>query len=121
MFQAQLASLQQRFDIPLAAISELEGLLQQAATTRASVLTTLIDAPESVVLASLEEDERTEETYEWLPLSTLDRYEDLGLLGTGGMGEVRQVRDPDLGRTMAMKVIHAEMMDRPALLARFIE
>ena len=75
MFQAPLASLQQRFDLPLAAISEFEGLLQQASTTRASVLTTLIDAPESVLLTSLEEDEPTEETYESLPFGTLDRYE----------------------------------------------
>jgi hypothetical protein len=33
------------------------------------------------------------------------RFEDLGLLGQGGMGEVRRMRDRDLGRTLAMKLI----------------
>ncbi len=49
------------------------------------------------------------------------RYEDLGLLGRGGMGEVRRVRDRDLGRTLAMKIASAELMSRPTSLARFIE
>ena len=33
----------------------------------------------------------------------LGRYQDLGVLGIGGMGEVRQVRDGNLRRTMAMR------------------
>ena len=51
----------------------------------------------------------------------LGRYEDLGLLGVGGMGEVRQVRDGNLRRTMAMKIIHPSYMERPRLVSRFIE
>jgi serine/threonine-protein kinase len=54
-------------------------------------------------------------------LGTGERYEDLGLLGTGGMGEVRRVRDRDLGRTMAMKIIRSDRMQRPKVLARFIQ
>ncbi|MDP6932804.1 MAG: serine/threonine-protein kinase, partial [Myxococcota bacterium] len=50
-----------------------------------------------------------------------ERYEDLGLIETGGMGEVRRVRDRELNRTMAMKIIRVEMLDRPKVLARFIE
>ena len=49
------------------------------------------------------------------------RYEDLGLLGTGAMGEVRRVRDRELNRLMAMKVIRSRMMARPKVVARFIE
>lgn len=50
-----------------------------------------------------------------------ERYEDLGPLGTGGMGEVRRVLDRELGRTMAMKIIRSDLMERPKVLARFIE
>jgi serine/threonine protein kinase len=121
MFQSQLAELQRTHDLSAKAVTDFESLLAQAATARASVLTTIVDAPETVSLAALEDDDRTEETDERVLIGSADRYEDLGLLGTGGMGEVRRVRDRDLGRTMACKVIHAEMMEQPALLARFIE
>ena len=52
---------------------------------------------------------------------TLDRYDDPGLIGTGGMGEVRRVRDRDLNRTMAMKIVRPELLAKPETLARFIE
>ena len=51
----------------------------------------------------------------------LPRYVDLGPLGMGGMGEVRRVRDKLLGRTLAMKVIHALALNRAPLVARFRE
>lgn len=50
-----------------------------------------------------------------------DAYDDLGQLAMGGMGEVRRVRDPRLGRVVAMKVIRPEMAANPGLLARFVE
>jgi serine/threonine-protein kinase len=37
--------------------------------------------------------------------SPWDRYEDLGVLGMGGMGQVRRVRDRVLGRVLAMKIL----------------
>lgn len=40
------------------------------------------------------------------PIVGLPRYEDLGRLGAGGMAEVRRVHDRELGRTLALKVIH---------------
>ena len=49
------------------------------------------------------------------------RYEDLGLLGVGGMGEVRRVHERDLNRTLAMKIIKPELLSQSKSLARFLE
>ncbi|MCB9684198.1 MAG: SUMF1/EgtB/PvdO family nonheme iron enzyme [Alphaproteobacteria bacterium] len=49
------------------------------------------------------------------------RYVDLGQLGQGGMGEVRRVLDRELDRVLAMKVVHAPLLERPAALARFLD
>ncbi|MEZ4317609.1 MAG: bifunctional serine/threonine-protein kinase/formylglycine-generating enzyme family protein [Myxococcota bacterium] len=51
----------------------------------------------------------------------VDRYEDLGPIGIGGMGEVRRVRDLQLNRVLAMKIIHASAMGQPGVLERFVE
>lgn len=40
------------------------------------------------------------------------RYEVLALLGQGGMGAVYTARDPDLERTVALKLLHAGMDDQ---------
>jgi serine/threonine-protein kinase len=50
----------------------------------------------------------------------LARYEVLGVLGKGGMGQVYRVRDPRLNRTMALKVVHRGSF-APEAIARFIE
>jgi serine/threonine-protein kinase len=42
-----------------------------------------------------------------------ERYEMLGLLGRGGMGEVRLCRDRVVGRELAMKVVHTHRVDSP--------
>ncbi len=49
------------------------------------------------------------------------RYVDLGKIGGGAMGEVRRVRDRDLNRTVAMKIIRPSLMTGPTALVRFIE
>ncbi len=49
------------------------------------------------------------------------RYLDLGPIGEGGMGEVRRVRDLELNRVLAMKIIHAPLVRRGVVLARFLE
>ncbi len=53
--------------------------------------------------------------------SFLGRYEDLGMLGVGGMGEVRRVLDLDLRRTLAMKIIHEHLLCMPNYVSRFVE
>ncbi len=49
-----------------------------------------------------------------------ERYEDRGLLGVGSMGEVRRVRDPNLDRTVAIKLLRSETAYREADIARFV-
>ncbi len=49
----------------------------------------------------------------------LGPYEVLGLLGSGGMGEVYRARDPRLGREVAIKVLPADMSSDPDRLRRF--
>ncbi len=48
------------------------------------------------------------------------RYETLDLLGEGGMGAVVRARDNDIGRTVAVKRLRAELT-HPELYARFVE
>ena len=48
------------------------------------------------------------------------RFEELRLLGQGGMGEVALVRDDDIGRTVAVKRMRAEVA-HPVAVARFVE
>ncbi len=47
-------------------------------------------------------------------------YEDLGLLGVGGMGEVRRVRDASLDRPIALKVMRRGTGTTPHLVHQFL-
>jgi serine/threonine protein kinase len=49
------------------------------------------------------------------------RYEILGELGRGGMGEVFRGRDIDLGREIAFKVLRKQHREHPRLARRFVE
>jgi TolB-like protein/tetratricopeptide (TPR) repeat protein len=53
------------------------------------------------------------------PGSRIAHFEVLGLIGSGGMGEVYRARDTRLGRDVAIKVLPAEFASDPERLRRF--
>jgi hypothetical protein len=53
------------------------------------------------------------------PGTRLGAYEIIGLVGTGGMGEVYRARDTRLGRDVAIKVLPETLAADPDALARF--
>jgi serine/threonine-protein kinase len=48
-----------------------------------------------------------------------DRFRVLKLLGTGGMGEVYLGEQVSLGRRVAIKVLHSDLMVHPSMIERF--
>ena len=62
------------------------------------------------------------EEIDWSPLAQEnDRYEDMGVLGQGGMGQVRKVKDKRLGRVVAMAIMRPELLSNPREVQRFVE
>jgi eukaryotic-like serine/threonine-protein kinase len=49
------------------------------------------------------------------------RYDVIDLIGKGGMGDVYRVRDDEIERDLALKIMRLELQDDPTLRRRFIE
>lgn len=75
----------------------------------------------SASLLSLDPDQLTSDAALGAESGWLARYQDLGVIGRGGMGEVRRVFDRDLNRSMAMKILLPHAISNKTSLARFIE
>ncbi len=105
-----LATLIRKYNLPDDVISDFE----QVWKSRSRSLLATVVGYNSVHLEP-DEDPVPE------PREISERYRDLGPLGEGGMGEVRRVRDLELNRTLAMKIIHPGSLRHPAAVARFLE
>ena len=55
-----------------------------------------------------------------VPVRQVGRYEVLGRLGRGGMASVFRARDPDIGRDVAIKFLHASLCEDADCRARFL-
>jgi eukaryotic-like serine/threonine-protein kinase len=120
----QLAALEQSVlaDAPHL-VGKVRGVrLAMGAVGTTSLVSTLIEEPLTLVPTSVDFT-RDETTSEVAPMPTAgpERYDDLGPIGAGGMSEVRRVRDRELNRVLAMKVIDAPLMHTPGALARFLQ
>lgn len=110
--------------------NELENWIQSANLTlaQAEELRLIVNqVPSHVVLEqpslhSIQPIQTEDNDEEWNPLNgPQTRYADLGLLGQGGMGQVRKVKDSRLGRVLAMKIMRRELLSNPREVQRFIE
>jgi serine/threonine-protein kinase len=85
-------------------------------------LTEADDEPTFSSLGHVDVSEVSDAAFEQsLPVVLEQRYEDLGRIARGGMGEIRRVRDRDLNRNVIMKILRADRQGNRLALMRFIE
>ncbi|HHO49578.1 MAG TPA: protein kinase [Deltaproteobacteria bacterium] len=120
MLDSWARSYAERWGLPNVARSELQRVLdgvQAGDLVDSKVETRLITDEAELPELSLDPQIRTGID----PTINVDRYEDMGLIKQGGMGEVRRVWDLALNRAIAMKVLRRDLAERDDLVLRFVE
>ncbi len=74
-----------------------------------------------IVLPEPDEAPSARETVGAVPAGRVGRYQDRGEIARGGMGVIIRSRDTDLGRDVAMKVLHPRHASDAAMVRRFVE
>jgi serine/threonine-protein kinase len=120
MYHPELADLQIRHQLSPAVMDEFQSILLRASSGQTHVLGPSNEVAPTLALLPEQEEPALEPSPGHRTLSW-ERYEDRGVLGRGGMAEVRRVRDPALGRTMAMKIVRTELQKNQRVLERFVE
>jgi tetratricopeptide (TPR) repeat protein/serine/threonine protein kinase len=120
-----IEAIAERMGISVDDAAEIVSMVENNVTTHPQSAPTFpsVDTSDTFFLEGDEPSPTTETT---LPVETsvvhsIGRYHELGTLGVGGMGKVYKVLDPSLNRTLALKVIHPNLMEIPALVSRFVE
>ncbi|MCO4748024.1 MAG: SUMF1/EgtB/PvdO family nonheme iron enzyme [Proteobacteria bacterium] len=108
-----------RYQLSEEALSELQSLVSREETSRERSAEPVLEGDSAATLAgwAMGSGTATETFTDVLP----SRYTYLDDLGSGGMGMVRRVRDGDLNRVVAMKIIRAELTQRVSVLHRFVQ
>src|SRR5687768_17318223 len=122
MFEREIERLAKRLGLSEADRAAIEELVKRASGATAKTLL-LEEAPKADGPATTELFNREAlraEGDDPPPMVDEDRYEDLGLIASGGMGDVRRVRDTVLNRTVALKVLRKEL-ESGQQVARFVE
>lgn len=109
--EAWILELAERHQLDPKLVLELRSAVQAARVTNATV-----NLSEPTVDLSEEDGSLRSQ-----PTLRIGRYEQLGLIGEGGMGEVFQVRDPELSRVMALKALRQHLASKAGQAARFRE
>ncbi len=121
--RAKLALFIARNGLGPEAAAEAEFLLHEGLQRRDDTLPAGANAEVTLTLPGPAQDEQARDatvTLERMPALIPD-YEDLGLIGRGGMGEVRRVRDRSLRRTMAQKLLRLDLVHDAQRVTRFVE
>jgi serine/threonine protein kinase len=92
-------------------LQQIQTLLQQDESANG-----LLDQPAIRIAAELMSESKA---VAWAPGTQVGPYELLSRVGTGGMGEVYSARDTRLGRTVALKLVHAHLLVDAQIRQRF--